>query len=429
MRVLTFEAAVTLPSATRVMADLGADVVQVRRPRRVVGNFIAIYDGTMINKSAVSIDLRLPEGGELALRLAARADVVCNNFTPRVMRGFGLDYEALRAVKPELIVMQLTGYGTPGPWAEFPAYGPSVEAAGGMNSSIGDEGDVPVRIGSGVFADQLAGRYATVALLAALTHRQRTGEGQYIDLSMYEDIVHMLGPQVMAASRPTAGRASGGGGPPPRLGNRDPGRAPQGIYPSAGEDEWVAISVESDEQWAALRGLLGDPRLDSPALETLSGRIERHDAIDDAVAAWTRGRTKDEAAELLQRRGVAAGPVQAPGDLALDPHYAARGHYRTVRHRQTVAGADAHPHLSQLPKIHGASRAPLREPRADGEDNAPVLKRWLDLDGAEIRRLRRAGVLGDVRPLLQPGADVDRRGLYDPEHARKLRLSGPRDGA
>ena len=409
VRVLTFEAAVTLPAATRVMADLGAEVVQARRPGRAVDNFIATYDGTLINKQSMLIDLRMAEGRGLALRLAAQADVVCNNFTPRVMRGFGLDYDGLRAVREDLIVMQLSGYGTPGPWADYPAYGPSVEAAGGLNSLIGEDGEVPVRIGSGVFADQLAGRYATVALLAALVHRQRTGEGQYIDLSMYEGIVHIHGQDVMAASA--------SGPDPVRRGNRDPAIAPQGIYPSAGEQQWVAISVESDEQWRALRGAIG---LGDTSLDRVEARHERHDEIDEAIAAWTRRRSKHDAAELLQSRGVIAGPVQAPRDLAVDRGYIERGHFRPIRHREPIAGASWHPHLSQLPKINGARRAPLTEAHADGADNAAVLQRWLGLDAAEIRQLHESGVTPTGLPLVTSASDVPRRGPFDTDHAERV---------
>ncbi len=418
VRVLSFETAVTLPAATRVMADLGAEVVQARRPGRSVDNFIAVYDGTLINKHSILIDLRMDEGRRLALRLAAEADVVSNNFTPRVMRGFGLDYEALRAVREDLIVMQLSGYGTPGPWADFPAYGPSVEAAGGLNSLIGEDGDVPVRIGSGVFADQLAGRYAAVALLAALAHRQRTGAGQYIDLSMYEGIVHLHGHNVMAASS--------SGPDPQRRGNRDAAIAPQGIYPATGEDEWIAISIETDEEWHSLRDTVGDPRLSDAALDSAEGRQARHDMIDDAIAAWTRERSKHDAAELLQSRGVIAGPVQAPRDLAVDPHYIERGHYRPMRHREPIAGASWHPHLSQLPKIHGARGAPLTESRPDGADNATVLERWLGLSAAEIRRLHDAGVTPTGRPLVTSDSDVDRRGIFDPDHAQRIGLTNGR---
>ncbi|HJM75864.1 MAG TPA: CoA transferase [Dehalococcoidia bacterium] len=409
VRVLTFEAAVTLPSATRVMADLGADVVQVRRPGRAVDNFIATYDGTLINKQSILIDLRMEEGRTLALRLAAQADVVCNNFTPRVMRGFGLDYGRLRAVREDQIVMQLSGYGAPGPWADYPAYGPSVEAAGGLNSLIGNEGEVPVRIGGGVFADQLAGRYATVALLAALVHRQQTGEGQYIDLSMYEGIVHVHGQDVMAASA--------AGPDPARRGNRDPAIAPQGIYAAAGADEWVAISVETDEQWRALAECIG---FDDASLDRVEARRERHDEIDEAIAAWARQRSKHDAAELLQSCGVIAGPVQAPRDLAVDAGYIERGHFRPIRHREPIAAATWHPHLSQLPKINGARRAPLTEAHADGADNAAVLKSWLGLDAAEVRQLHESGVTPTGIPLVTSASDVPRRGPSDADHAARV---------
>jgi crotonobetainyl-CoA:carnitine CoA-transferase CaiB-like acyl-CoA transferase len=411
IRILSFEIAASLPAGTRTLADLGADVVRVAEPPTQANPYIRVFDSSLINKQSIVIDLRRPEGHALALRLATAADVVCSNFRPHVLPRFGLDYASLRAIKPAIIVMQLSGFGTPGPWQDFPAYGPHVEAAGGMNALMGEPHELPQRVGGGVFADTLAGRYAALAICAAIVRRDATGEGQHLDLSMYESIVTGIGDLVM--------RASAEGRPPPRLGNRAEQFAPQGVYPcmddggsakdSAAEDctpkcdEWVAISVTSDEEWCALRRVLRDPALDDPAFDSMDGRRRAHGLIDGAIARWTRRRDKLTAAETLQRAGVPAGPVQHTGDLPVDPHYRARGFFQLVRHRAPILGYSAHPHMRMPAHVVGYGRAPLSDHRAEGTGAGEILRRWLGADADEIACLENRGAFGAPRPLIPPG--------------------------
>jgi crotonobetainyl-CoA:carnitine CoA-transferase CaiB-like acyl-CoA transferase len=434
--VLAFEAAFSLPAGTRTLAELGAEVVRVSRPARVSGNYITIVDGGGLSKPSLALDLKHEQARTLARRLAARADAVCNNFRPSVMKRYGLDYTALRAVKPDIIVLQMSGYGTPGPWQDFPAYGPSVEAAGGMNALIGRPDDPPVRVGSGVFADQVGGRYAALALIAALEHRRRTGDGQYIDLSMAEGITHLLGDKILSAAR--TGRL------PERRGNRDALIAPQGVYPCKDEggrtrsardgdevaerdtthpsDSWVALSVRTDAEWRALRDLLDDPMLCDPALECVEARRRAHDAIDAAIAAWTRRHTKDAAAALLQERGIPAGPAQKTSDLPLDPHLAARGAFSLVRHQRPILGHGAHPHLTTPWQATGLARHQLTDIRDDGQDSARILKRWLGLPPREVARLQECGALLPPTPLLVQEPPVPANTPVDPEFGARLGL-------
>ncbi len=388
VRVLAFEIAYSLPAATRTLVELGAEVVRVAAPGRGFGNYISVVDGVFLSKPCIGIDLKNAQGREVARCLVSRADIVCSNFRPPVMGEFGLGPDELRAIKPDLIVLQLSGYGRPGPWSDFPAYGPSVEAAGGMNSLMGRESDPPVRVGSGVFADQLSGRYAALALIAALNHRRRTGEGQYIDLSMYEAIVHLLGREVM--------RAALTGGAAERRGNRDSRYAPQGVYPCKGEDEWIAITVKDDAQWRALAALLGDARLQNPELATVPGRQDCHDEIDVVISSWTGLHEKNELAALLQSRGVAAGPVRKVSDSMFDPHLAARGVFQTVTHTAPILGFDAHPHPTTPWVAEGRRRHKLTEIRYVGADNYSVLRRWAGLGRKRVETLVAAGALADV---------------------------------
>jgi crotonobetainyl-CoA:carnitine CoA-transferase CaiB-like acyl-CoA transferase len=421
VRVLAFEAAFSLPSGTRTLAELGADVVRVGRPARGTprARYITVVDGGGLSKSSLSLNLGCEEGRDLARQLVARADVVCNNFRPRVMKRFGLDRDALWAIKPDLIILQLTGYGTPGPWQDFPAYGPSTEAAGGMNYLMGDEGDPPVRVGSGVFADQVGGRYAALALIAALVERRRTGRGRYIDLSMAEGITHLLGDAML--------RAAATGRPPARHGNRDPHIAPQGIYPCRGTDEWIAISIVTPDQWRSLVDVIGDPALDREQYSTVAGRRREHDLIDARISAWTRGCTKHELAALLQERGIPAGPVQKTSDLPVDPHLIARGAFHPVRHRRPVLGYTAHPHLTTPWRATGHARAALRDYSGDGAENKPVLKRWLGLSARAVARMERAGVLQAAAWSPLPDLPAEPGVPVDPDFGARLGL--PAEGA
>jgi crotonobetainyl-CoA:carnitine CoA-transferase CaiB-like acyl-CoA transferase len=396
VRILSFEIAASLPAGTRTLADLGADVVRVAEPSTQANPYIRVFDASLINKESIVLDLRRSEGHTLALRLALAADVVCSNFRPHVLPQFGLDYASLSARKPTIIVLQLSGFGTPGPWQDFPTYGPHVEAAGGMNALMGEPDELPQRVGGGVFADTLAGRYAALAICAAIVERGITGRGRAIDLSMYECIVAGLGDRIL--------RAAADGESSPRLGNRSEEFAPQSIYPCKGDDEWLAITVSSDAQWRALKQILGAPDLDDPTLDSLDGRRAAHDRIDKAIACWTATRDKQSAAEELQRAGVPAGPVQKPGDLAVDAHLRARGFFQTVRHRAPILGYRTHPHMRMPARVVGHPPH-LSDHHAEGEGAPAILRRWLGADEAEITRLAGALAFGTPRPLIPPGTE------------------------
>jgi crotonobetainyl-CoA:carnitine CoA-transferase CaiB-like acyl-CoA transferase len=414
VRVLSFEAAFSLPAATRILAELGAEVVRIARPTGDFPPYTHQTDGSGINKRSVAIDLGNEAGRELGRRFVARADVVANNFRPGVMARYGLDYDGLRTIRADIISLQLSGYGVPGPWQSFPAYRPSVEAAAGMNASIGGAADPPMRVGSGVFADQTAARYAALAVLMALVQRRLTGEGRHIDLSMYAGIVHLLGDRVLEAA--SLGHA------PHRMGNRDVSLAPQGVYPCAGEDEWLAVTVANDAQWHSLRTLIDDPRLGGAALDLAGGRVERHDLIDTVIADWTRQQTKEEAASTLQALGIAAGPVEKASNLPFDAQLRFRGAFQPVEHEQTVLGYGAHPQLTLAWQVVGATRPRLSDAPVEGADNLRVLRRWLGVPAAEVRRLERSGALlrpqrAEVRHPSRPAGTP-----HDSDFARRLGL-------
>jgi crotonobetainyl-CoA:carnitine CoA-transferase CaiB-like acyl-CoA transferase len=414
VRVLAFETAYSLPAGTRTLAELGAEVVRVAPPIRGFGIYISVVDGTFLSKTSIALDLKNAAGLDTARRLIRKADVVVSNFTTHVMPSFSLGPDDLLRLKRDLIVLQLTGYGSPGPWEDFAAYGPSVEAAGGMNRLSGREQDPPVRVGSGVFADQLSGRYSALALLAALNERRVSGKGRYIDVSMYECIVNLLGQYVLNAAR--TGRSM-----PPRRGNRGAASAPEGIYPCAGHDEWIALSVRSDDEWRSLTAIVGDPRLENPGYATGAGRLEGHDRIDAVLAGWTAAQSKLALADKLQAAGVAAGPVQKVSDMPFDPHLAARGFFQMVPHDHPMFGYMAHPHPTTPWQAEGRSRALLRDFRFAGADNEAVLKSWLGLTSAEVESLASCGAIFKAEPIADRAA-IPVAGPATPDFAERLGL-------
>ncbi len=385
VRVLSFEVAYSLPAGTRTLAELGAEVVRVVGPGRASTTFIGVVDGVFLSKPCIGLNLKSEEGLALAKQLIAKADVVCSNFTPTVMPSFGLTPEAMQEIRPGLIVLQLSGFGTPGPWMNYPAYGPSTEAAAGINALMARESDPPVRIGSGVFADQLGGRFAALSLLEALDHRNRTGEGKVIDVSMTEALTTLTGHFVVEAQ--LTGKTAG------RPGNRDYNYAPQGVYPCAGDDNWIAITARTNKQWKRLVKVIGNRHLEDERFDTVERRWANHDEIDSVIAAWTSEREKHALATLLQEEGIAAGSVHDVSDPLFDPHLVARGLFTEVEHSEPLLGFLAHPHPTTPWVADGFERAGLGDIRFGGADNISVLKKWLGMKKGEVTALQESGVL------------------------------------
>lgn len=409
VRVLAFEVAYSLPAGTRTLAELGAEVVRVVGPGRD-SFYIGVVDGVYFSKECVGIDLKSARGLELAKELVAKADVVCSNFVGGVMEKLGLGYDVLAALNPSVIALQLSGFGSPGPWSRYPAFGPSTEAAGGMNRLIGEDPEPPIRIGSGVFSDQLGGRFAALAIIAALEERRRTGQGRSMDLSMMEAISLLVGNTVADAAL---------GIEPPRLGNRDRDYAPQGIYRCRGEDDWIAITVKDDRAWNALRATMGAAAPAASAFDTVEERREGHLAIDAAIDAWTAEFDKDELAARLQKLGIAAHAVARSRDPLFDPHLRERGLFKDVVHERPILGYAAHPHPTTPWFAIGYQRPKLSDIHFHGHDNIAVLNRWLGYEPEQVVLLEAEGAL-----LRLSGVEVeDRRTNYrDADFAEQLNL-------
>ena len=385
VRVLDFTWVVAGPVATRILADLGADVIKVERRNAMdFGDRRGGLSGTLMRgKRSVVLDVNRPRGLELARRLAAVSDVVIDNFSARVMSNLGLAYEDLCRLKPDVICVRMTGFGLTGPDRDHVSYGPTLQALTGYTLLMAEPSGPPAGFGYS-YSDLAGGNLGALAVLAALWHRRRTGRGQLVDLAQLEAVASLLGPTLLA-------RALDGGTSAP-VGNasqEEPG-APHGVYPCAGDDRWLAITVFSDDDWTRFAHALGDPEW-TTRFGTRAARIEHSTELDALVAAWTRTRVAEEAMAVLQTAGVAAGVVANAEDVcARDPQLAARGHFvdvptpegRTVR-------IDGPPFvLSETPARVGGP-GPLL-----GEHSDEVLGELLGLRSEEIAELRAVGAVG-----------------------------------
>jgi benzylsuccinate CoA-transferase BbsF subunit len=347
VRIVDFTWAAAGPYATLLLALLGAEVVKVessRRPDPARRGFLADYGGTNrspnfnelnLNKRSFRVDLTRPEGLDLVRRLIARADVVVDNFRPGVMGRLGLGPDVLLAEHPGLVVASSSGSGSTGPEAASAGLASVFGAAGGLSTQTGYDDGPPSEIGEST--DYRSANALTVAILAALLHRARTGEGQHVDLSSRE---------VVIASAPDALLAHLVGSTwEPRIGNRHREMAPHDVYRCQGDDQWLAVAVRDEDEWAGLcRVLSRDDWV--PAYPSPAARRQASAAIDQAIDAWTATRSKEEAFHVLQGAGVPAAPVMSNADLAGDAHLAARGMFCEVVHpeigRQRVLAAPWH---------------------------------------------------------------------------------------
>jgi crotonobetainyl-CoA:carnitine CoA-transferase CaiB-like acyl-CoA transferase len=334
------------PVAGRFLGDLGSDNVKVEWATRPATRALiwpgpygdlqrqahhrALYFYEMNrNKRGVCVDLGKADGREAFLELVKWADVVLENNSARVMPNLGLSYEDLKAANPSVIMVSMSGYGGDGPHRDWVAYGANIETTSSMTSTCGYP-DGQLSRTTLFYADPVSGNYAAVAIMAALRHRARTGEGQWVDMSLNECGVTYCAEALLDYQRTGELR--------PPMANRDPLVAPQGVYRCIGTDNWVALTVRSADEWRAVAEVIGRPDLASDdSLGDLATRHARHDELDAAISAWTGDLEQYEVAEALQARGVPAGPVLANWQIQPDPHIFERGMYTTILH--PVVGA------------------------------------------------------------------------------------------
>jgi len=406
IRVLDFGWVAVGPVIGSLLAEMGAEVIKIESSRRLDYcrllpptpsvrreqpdrtpvaadlDMVSMFHNYNRGKLGITVDLRHPGAPALLRRLVARSDVVLENFSPGVLRRIGLHYEALREVRPDLVMISCSAAGQDGPWSELKTFAPSLSSLAGLEVLIGYPGERVLGALAYGYADPSNAHHGALAVLAALWHRQRTGQGQYIDMSQLEATVGLTVEPLMDWFM--NGRVWG------RQGNDHLSMAPHGHYPCRGDDAWVSIAVEDDGAWTRLVAALGDvPWAREPRFAALAGRRAHLAELDARLAEWTRERTGWEATEILQRAGVAAFPVYGLDEQAADPHFQARGLMARPEHPR-IGPMQVYAHPIKLGATPGGvtATAPML-----GEHNDHVFRELLGLSAVEIERLRAEGVI------------------------------------
>lgn len=396
------------PVAARVLADLGAEVISIvaasmlinaPMPEEIVKlvatfpdndpgekpwNRHSMQNDFARNKLGMTLDLSTDAGLDIFKRLVKVSDVVLENYSPRVMPNFGLDYESLKKINPGIILCSMPGYGDSGPYRDYISFGTNLYPFSGFSSLMGYPDEGPMMSGN-AYPDPIASLNAANAILTALFFRKRTGKGQYINLSQAEGSTCLIGETVLGYAL--------NGKVPPRAANRHPAHAPQGAYPCKGEDKWVAIAVTSEEEWLALGEAMGNPDwMNGERFSDQLSRLKNQDEMDELISSWTRKSSHYEVMNLLQEARVPAGAVVNAPELLSDPHLNERGFFWEIEHPE----AGRHRYCAFPIKLSETPARPIRPAPCLGEHNEYVLGEILDLSEEEIKDLEEQKVISKV---------------------------------
>jgi crotonobetainyl-CoA:carnitine CoA-transferase CaiB-like acyl-CoA transferase len=334
-----------------------------------------------MSKRSITLDLAAPEGVDLFRRLVPRFDFVAENFSPRVLGNLGIAYPDLCKLRGDIVLVSMSAYGATGPWSAVPGIGGTIEPSSGMSAVLGYVDGPPLNSGY-MYPDPVAGLYGLGAVVTALAHRRRTGEGQYVDLSMQEACATFIGDEWM--------RYQDTGCPPARRGNRHPAYAPHGVFRSEGEDQWVALAAPDDAAWAAAARVLGGSELADERFAAAEGRLASESDLEAAIGRRTAGRHKRDLAGALVAAGVIAAPVLDVGEVMADSSLSARGALRTVTHPLAGEAIQA-----GLPLRMASTPLPPWGPSPlHGEHSREVLQAELGLDEQTYETLAAAGITG-----------------------------------
>jgi crotonobetainyl-CoA:carnitine CoA-transferase CaiB-like acyl-CoA transferase len=407
IRVLEITANWAGPLAGRFLADLGAEVIKIEPPDRPMTrgarypggdpfkrhyNRAAYFNKMNRNKYGITLDLNQDEGKRLFMELIADSDVLIENNSPRVMRNFGLEYEMLTQANPDLVMLSISGFGQTGPERDYIAYGANIEASCGLADATGyPDDDRPYKT-SLFYADPVTAMHGAVAILAALHNREQRGGGQFIDMSLHENGITFF-PEAFMEHTVTGNLAR-------RRGNRHPRYAPQGCYPSIGDDAWMVLTVRDDDEWVRLALAIGrDDLAESEKYATAEKRRAHHDEIDEAISEWTSQYDHNEASQLLQDAGVAAGPVLANWELVSNHHFYERGFYIPVPHSEM--GVFPYP---GMPWIFSQTPGAIRMAAPNfGEHNRLIFDDFLKVSDRKMSELYEKRVIADSPPDDLPG--------------------------
>ena len=387
------------PLCTRILSDLGADVVKIERAfarglRLPVGDPIGGWIGKdpgeepwnrnaafvklARNSRSVCLDLKNPQGREIFLKLVAHADVVIENFSARTMPSLGLGYQELSKANPDIIYLTMPGFGTSGPYTDWVAFGPIIEPMSGLTGAMGYSPDEPRNSGVAL-VDPTSATSAAAALVTAIRRRrEHNNKGCRIEMSLHEAGVSFQGPWLLDHQLGEA---------PPPMNNRHLGMAPHGVYPCDGLDQWIALACENQEDWEILSSI--SEQFD--ASWSLEGRKERADLIDSCISDWTMARSKEIAADELQDLGIAAGPVNTVPDMFDDSQIIERDFFVPFERAST-------PMPGNPIKMKSIDSADWTRCPDLGEHNVEVLKEWLGYTESQVREYVEEGVLTDRPP-------------------------------
>lgn len=324
IRVLELGQLIAGPFAAKMLGEFGAEIIKIEPPKKgdPLRNWRLIHEGTSVwwqvqsrNKKSVSLDLRQPEAQDLIRKLVAEIDVVIENFKPGTMENWGLGWEDLRAINPRLVMLRVSGYGQTGPYRDLPGFGAIGEAMGGLRHLSGEPGRTPVRVGVSI-GDSLSALHGVIGILLALRSRDNTGQGQMIDVALYESVFNMMEsllPEyaVFGEIREPAGSSL-------------PGIAPSNAY-RCKDGKYVLIAGNGDSIFKRLMAVIGRPELaEDPDLASNSGRVKQVDMLDASISAWTEQHDQDHVLDALNQGQIPAGKIYDVADIAKDPHYQAR---------------------------------------------------------------------------------------------------------
>jgi len=394
VKVVDFSWYAVGPQTARHLADNGAEVIRVESPTNIdllrrVGPFrdgvqglnrSGYFNNQNPNKYGITLNLNLPEGVEVARRLVARADVVTESFTAGVMERWGLAYDDLRKLRPDIIMVSMSAQGRGGPYSNHSAYGHVQQALCGVNHLSGWPDGDPVGA-YGPYTDFFVPHLSATAVIAALAYRRRTGKGQYIELSQFEASIHCLETAILDYT--ANGREQS------RMGNRHPQASPHGAYRCQGEDRWCTIAVFTDEEWQSFCRVLENPEWShDPRFATLSGRLENAEELDCLVEKWTSDYSPEQVMTLMQAAGVAAGVTQDAKDLHQDPQLKHRNHYWVLDHPETGPST----HDSPAYKLSRTPSQPRMPAPCLGEHNEFVCTQLLGMSDEEFVGLMAEGI-------------------------------------
>ncbi len=440
IRILDLTMVFAGPVSTEILAELGAEIIKIESiqradvftranvyPENEPGedpfNRGCIFHTLNAGKRSISLNLGSEEGRDIFKRLVMISDAVVENYSPRVMDNWGLNYEELKKIKPDIIMVSISGLGHYGPLRNFYMYVPGMEGMSGLTYITGFPGEPPLLSGC-AYGDWVTGANAAAALITALYCRMHSGEGQYIDLSGREAVACHIGDVLTEYTL--------NGQNPSRNGNNHPSAAPHGCYRCRGEDSWVNIAVENEEQWRSFCTVIGSPAWTrEDRFATLNERLLNREELDRLVEEWTIQHEHIEVMQIMQEAGIAAGAVLNMKEINTNPHLIDRGFFEIIDHGN---GIGKRPIASQMPAKFSEEESfvPERAPRF-AEDDEYVFGSLLKMSEAEMKKYADNRIIGGPpdfprgRPTRIDLIEEQKAGWFDPDYLDELRKAHGED--